>query len=405
MLRRLMSFLPQDRDHHRTMWKNFATSLGLLTVAMLSALYSSAAGRDGRVISAGISALLALIIAIWVGVRFVPKLARGVDWDWLPFFSHYQVTREGWIYFGAVTIVVFAAINTSNNLLYMVLSALLAVLLLSGFLSGLNFRDLKLDVRLPTHCFAGEPFPIAVQITNQKRFFPTFSVTIEPEASSPFRFGSFYVPVVRSQLQAAQAGQGMLSRRGRFIMRKVIVSSRYPFGFFSKGKDVRVDAGCICYPEIMPQETISISMLDIQGQNQRFERGLGYDLYTIRDYIPSDSARHVHWKASAKTATLKTREYAAEDSRRVRLVFDRFGRAKDGEKFEKLVSYAASLAVHLMRQGIEVAFVSDDWQTGYRNSEMQLSSVLEYLAFVEMSEMAGQPWFGKEDGGVKLSLR
>src|SRR5947199_1308758 len=96
------------------------------------------------------------------------------------------------------------------------------------------------------------------------------------------------------------------------------------------------------------------SMPDVQGSNQRFERGLGHDLYMIRDYVPSDSARHVHWKASAKTSTLKTREYAADESRRITLAFDRFGHPSDVEKFERLVSYAASLAYHLINNGVEV---------------------------------------------------
>src|SRR5262247_4906281 len=135
------------------MWKNFMASIGLLTIAMVAALYSSSAGREGRVPAAAISALLALGIALWVGIRFVPRLASHVDWQWLPFISHYQITREGWIYFGAITIVVFAAINTANNLLYMVLSALLAVLSLSGILSALNFRLLRITVRVPARCY------------------------------------------------------------------------------------------------------------------------------------------------------------------------------------------------------------------------------------------------------------
>ena len=97
----------------RVMWNNFMTAIGLLAIALLSALYSSSAGRDGRVAAAAISGFLALGIAILVGIRLVPRLASNVDWEWLPFFSRYHVTREGWIYFGAI-VVVFAAINTGE---------------------------------------------------------------------------------------------------------------------------------------------------------------------------------------------------------------------------------------------------------------------------------------------------
>src|SRR4026207_2474727 len=105
------------------MWKSFMTSIGLLAIAMIAALYSSGAARDGRVFASAMAAILALIMAIWVGIKFVPRLASRIDWEWLPFFLHYQVTREGWMYFVAIIVVVFAAVNTANNLLYMVLSA------------------------------------------------------------------------------------------------------------------------------------------------------------------------------------------------------------------------------------------------------------------------------------------
>jgi uncharacterized protein (DUF58 family) len=404
MLHRFKDVLPKDRNRHRSMWRHFATSIGLLTIALMAALYSSSAGQAGRLGPAAVSGLIALAIAVWVGVRFVPRLAAAVDWDWLPFFSYYQVTREGWIYLAAITIVVFAAINTANNLLYMVLSALLAVLTLSGFLSRLNFRLLQLDVRTPTHCFAGEPFAVAVQVENEKRMFPSFSLNVTPERDSAFSFADFYVPLVPAQGQMVQAGRGMLSRRGLYSMGKVKVHSRYPFGFFSKGRDYEVNAQCICYPRILPPEQISFSVLDIHGQHQRFERGLGFDLYTIRDYVRSDSARHVHWKASAKTSTLKTREYAAEDSRRMVLVFDRFGGPDDSERFEGLVSHAASLAFHLIRDGMDLTLVSDDWQSKEGGTQALLDSILEYLALVQMSPTAGRPEI-EEHGGVMLSLR
>ena len=404
MLRKILAMLPRE-EHHRSMWRNFLKSIGLLTIAMMAALYSSSAGRDGRVAPAGISALIALGIAVWVGLKFVPRLAQGVDWDWIPFISQYHVTRDGWIYFGAVTIVVFAAINTSNNLLYMVLSALLAVLLLSGFLSGLNFRFVNFDIRIPDSCFANEPFPFSVQIRNHKRVFPAFSLQAEPAGDSVMQFEPFYFPVIRADGQTAQSGEATLRRRGRYNIKELRVSSRYPFGFFSKGRDYDVASECVCYPAIIPQEQMNFAVIDIQGSNQRFERGLGLDLYTIRDYFPSDSARHVHWKASAKTNSLKTREYAAEESRRVVLGFDRFGEALIHDKFEHLVSYAASLAYYLMRDGIEVAFVSDDWQTTYGASGTLLESILSYLALVEMSPTAEPPDVDVNSGALLLSLR
>jgi uncharacterized protein (DUF58 family) len=401
----LKTVLSRARERHRAMWRNFATSIGLLAIAMMAALYSSSAGQAGQLWPAGISGVIALAIVIWVGVRFVPRLAAGVDWDWLPFFSYYQVTREGWIYLGAVAIVVFAAVNTANNLLYMVLSALLAVLTLSGFLSRLNFRLLQFDVRTPTHCFAGEPFEVAVQAVNEKRLFPSFSLNVQPDAESAFRFPDFYIPLAPPQGRISQSGQGTLGRRGLYSMTKIAVRSRYPFGFFAKGRDYAVDAQCICYPPIIPLEQMNLSVLDIQGRNQRFERGPGYDLYTIRDYVPSDSARHVHWKASAKTATLKTREYAAEDSRRIVLAFDRFGSSGDSEKFEELVSQAASLAFHLIQDGMEVRLVSDEWQSRHGSTEALLNSILEYLALVGMSPTAPRPGVEGSDGAVMLSLR
>jgi uncharacterized protein (DUF58 family) len=182
----------------------------------------------------------------------------------------------------------------------------------------------------------------------------------------------------------------------------VKASSSYPFGFFRKDRTYALDTECICYPQIMPADQMNVSFLDLQGDNPRFERGVGHDLYMIRDYVPSDSARHVHWKASAKTSMLKTREYAAEERRRVILAFDRFGRLEDGERFEQLVSYTASLAYHLVNDGIEVSLVTDEWRTTQSSPNIVLDSILEYLALVEMSSTARVPMV---EGAYRLTIR
>src|SRR5688572_9107608 len=141
LARKLAALLPQD-DRQKSMWKNFLQSICLLGIAMFAALYSTSTAREGQIVEPVAASLIALGIALWVGVRFVPRLARDVDWRWLPLFSNYTITRDGFLFLGGLIIVLAAAINTANNLLYMVLSALLAVLTLSTVLSALNFRFL-----------------------------------------------------------------------------------------------------------------------------------------------------------------------------------------------------------------------------------------------------------------------
>ena len=398
MLRKLYSRLRAE-ESRQPMWKNFLKAIGLLVAALAVALYSSSAALEGDVTSTIVAAFASLGIAAWVGIRFVPRLADGVDWTWMPVLTQFRLTRDGGIFLGGLLVVLSAAVNTSNNLLYMVLSALLAVMLLSGLLAARNFKYLQMEPLLPARAFAGETIPLSVRIRNHRRIFPSFSLQIEPPGKP------LYFSVIRPRGTVQHLSETTFSRRGRYTFERLRVTSRFPFGFFVKTRQYLIDAECICYPEILPQDRLEFSVTDILGTHERMERGLGSDLHTIRDYIPSDSARHVHWKATAKTATLKTREFAAEDSHRILLAFDRYGNPSDAERFESLVSRAASLAFHLIGNGAAVTFISDDWESPAETGEATLDAILDYLALVEMSPAAPLPDFDRDRGAVSLSLR
>jgi uncharacterized protein (DUF58 family) len=398
MLQKLLAKLPVVPGEE-PMWKSFLKSMGMLALAMLAAIYSTTTARSGDMSTAVVAAVISLAIAAWVGIRFVPQLARGVDWGWLPFLTQYKITREGGIFVGALLVVTSAAINTSNNLLYMVLSALLAVIILSGLLSATNFKYLEMELVLPARAFAGETVPVSVRVRNHRRVFPAFSLQTEPPG------GGLYFAVVQPHAAVMHTGETRFARRGRYNIEKLRTASRFPFGFFSKSRSYSVATECICYPEILPQDQLDVSVADILGSYHRLERGLGNDLYTIRDYVPSDSTRHVHWKASAKTGALKTREFATEDSRRVILAFDRFASARDDVRFEALVSQTASMAFHLIRTGAEVVLVSDDWQSPTGSPQSALDDILYYLALVEMSPAAKAPEFDAQAGVLLFSLR
>src|ERR1051325_3086285 len=69
----------------------------------------------------------------------------------------YDVTRAGIVYALVTLVIAIAALNTGNNLLYIVVAAMLAAILVSGYISALVLRYLELDIRLPEHVFAGRP--------------------------------------------------------------------------------------------------------------------------------------------------------------------------------------------------------------------------------------------------------
>jgi hypothetical protein len=80
-------------------------------------------------------------------------------------------------------------------------------------------------------------------------------------------------------------------------------------------------------------------------------------LYLIREYMPEDSARHVDWKATAKSGSLKVREFSREDERKLRIVFDNPEAGAISEAaYERGVNLAASLAWHFSAGEAELSF-------------------------------------------------
>src|SRR5271168_4633086 len=115
----------------RSAWRNFAVAMLVLAAALVLALFSAAVAQEGRVILAGSADIMALALAGWVGITIVPRLAKRTSLRWIVYQVDYRLTREGIIYLGVVFVLVLAAVNTGNTLLWMLLSCAMAGLLIS----------------------------------------------------------------------------------------------------------------------------------------------------------------------------------------------------------------------------------------------------------------------------------
>jgi len=391
----------------RPSWRSFAVALAALGAALFLALYSGAAAEGGHLLVAGLSALGALALAGWVAVTIVPVLARRTPLRWLTYQIDYRLTREGLVYLGGVFVVAVAALNTGNNLLFMILASLLAGVLISGFLSRLVLSGVDVQLELPEHIFAGRPIMAIAELHNTKQTMPSFSVLLVSEdnkktkkqtsikAAPNILARPVYFPHVPHQRTVRQNVELTFPRRGIYRQDALGLRTKFPFGFLQKTRRVDSEIEALVYPSVEPTEEFYEILPLVSGELESYQRGRGNDLYSIRDYQFNDSARHVDWKASARTGVLQVREYAREDERRVLLAFDPYMNTREElselatGRFERAVAICAGLAWHFYEINSVLEFRSAGFATPRVTAGEIVYDVLRCLARV--SPLKGQP--------------
>jgi len=385
-------------------WVKFLLALVGLGLAFGAALISTAYGEAGNLWASVLLASLALLIAAFVGLVTVPYLARRVALERLRQTFHYEVTKVGVIYVLVTLVIGIAALNTGNNLLYIVVAAMLAAILVSGVVSALVLRGLELEVRLPEHVFAGRPVLGRIVLRNPRRFLPSFSIRVVPARRAKdnkirkqwkwerttFTFplnrdpgnqwlrlrdwrvqrvdvappppgifeGMIYFPFLPPGAELTADLELRFDRRGRYCESSFGVATRFPFAFLTKTREVALAREILVYPAVEPPDELFEILPLVRGEWESFVRGRGSDLYRIREYMPEDSARHVDWKATAKSGSLKVREFNREDERKLCIVFDNPAAGVISvQAYERAVNLAASLGWHFSSQDAEVSFV------------------------------------------------
>jgi uncharacterized protein (DUF58 family) len=402
-------------------WVRFLLAMMGLILAFGAALFSTVSRDSGNLWATLIFASTALLLAVGVGLTTVPYLARRVVGERLKDAFDYEVTRVGIIYVAVVLLIGVAALNTGNNLLYIVVAAMLSAILISGIASAMALRHLQLDVRLPEHVFAGRGTVGRIRLRNQRRWLPSFSinvVSLKSKSSERWRWvpetfgvppgrpparqwlrlpdrklrrvaktaappgifeGSAYFPYLPAGSELSADLALHFARRGRYQQESFGLATRFPFAFLTRTRRVPLAREIIVYPALEPADELFEVLPMIAGEFESFVRGRGSDLHRIREYLPEDSARHVDWKATAKSGALKVREFSREDERKLRVVFDNPGAGVVSKgNYEKAVALVASLAWHFTQGHAEVSFVAPEFRAG-----TDIYRFFEYLALVE----------------------
>src|SRR5438270_5340749 len=141
----------------REAWMRFFIAIGGLSVSFAAAIYSTVFRQEGNFYATAFAASFALISSVLVGMATVPYLARRVKLRRFRERFHYDFTREGMAYIVVVLVIGVAGLNTGNNLLFIIVSAMLGAFVASGVASAGMLRNLELNAALPEHVFARRP--------------------------------------------------------------------------------------------------------------------------------------------------------------------------------------------------------------------------------------------------------
>ncbi len=384
-------------------WRNAALGTLLILAGLAAAAVTLIARNSQNIGLAGAAAIASLVFAGLILILIVPSLARSAFAELTHLDLPVEVTAGGVIFVCMIVIVGFAAWNTGNNLLFMVLSLLISTLFVSWMGARVTLRDLIVSARFPDHIFAGEPAEVIVTLRNPKRLLPSFSILVEARGPAGQktkrkrgrrRFQKrtlSYFTYVPHRAAAEQRVEQTFPKRGHVLINGFELSTRFPFGFFRHRRRLRArDVDIAVYPKPEPVGD-ELHLLPFNaGHLSSIRRGTGHDLFALRDYQPQDDLRHIDWKATARVRRLTVREFTAEDERRITITLDtRLLDDIDKEnfklRFEQGVVLAASLVRHFIDERAEVRLALGEQRGIFGVGKKHLYDCFRRLALVEPS--------------------
>ncbi|WP_254546171.1 DUF58 domain-containing protein [Halomarina pelagica] len=167
-----------------------------------------------------------------------------------------------------------------------------------------------------------------------------------------------------------------LTRRGAYDVGPLVVTTYDALGLFEHTYRFATDERMLVYPEVRPVTPAGAfaGLVDRTGTTERH----AFD--TLREYVPGDALRDIHWKSSAKRGEeFVVMEFADEDSGTVAIACEAAA-GERGRNADRMAMATASIATYLLDRGVEVALTTPGGHLDRGLGEHHRLAVLELLA-------------------------
>ncbi len=305
-----------------------------------------------------------------------------------------KFTREGKYFFGITLGVGLAAINTGNNLLYLLLGMMLSLIVVSGVMSELSLRRLMVRRRLPARAQVGRSHLVEIEVYNQKRRVPSYAIEVEDlRADQPADKRCFFLKISPRSTQIAAYRRTPL-RRGLEQHTGFRIATRFPFGLFEKSREVQSPDELVIYPAVDPVRLPQRAYGEVSGDIGPLRRGSGEEIYSLRPMRDGDDPRDIYWRKSTRPDQLVLRERARETHQDVDLWIDVLCAPEDGAsaeaeaaraaELEERIRQVASFAVAHLKRGERVTVLTTAGQRVRSDHSRGSDPILRFLALLEL---------------------
>ncbi len=215
-------------------------------------------------------------------------------------------TREGIIFALLVLIMLAAAINFNNSLIFFFTFLMASVGVISMYMTQQNLIGLQFSLAHVPPVFLYQSLQLPLTISCSKS---CYSIAIDFNMpSNKSIHTSMYTDII-SQESTQLALSTATEKRGRFSLKALTISSRFPLGLFRAWANIELNHDAIIYPE--PESVKHFSPphgSDTEGSNP-YGTGLE-DFSGFKNYQTGEPLSHIHWKAFAKEQGLLSKTFS-----------------------------------------------------------------------------------------------
>src|SRR5262249_32774467 len=305
-----------------------------------------------------------------------------------------RITNFGLGYILMSLVVAIAATNTGNNNLYIVLAAMLAAMVVSGVISRRNVRGVSCEIEAIDEVTAERPALLRVRLENRLRAETAQALFFVHEGLP----GPLWIDPLKPGERREIVVGGGFPHRGVVRRPDAGLLSRFPLGLFRQDRrgslrgEIVVDPlpPGMSVPEVPPEDAHG-------GRPHPRRRGGGSDIRTLRDFVPGDDPRDLHWKQSARMRRWIVRERDAERDRVVVFAVENGMADPDDPSrradFERVISRCAGqVLLHLSRGG-EAGFQARGLKVPAAAGRSQRGRILGALGRLGAVPIGGAPPF------------